>query len=180
MRRFSYAIARGYANQWWHVVAGTSRNVVAGISRALAIAILLGTMPLVACSGGPQVIVHTTAGTEVTVTVEIAATVPQRSRGLMFREELAPMHGMLFLFPVESIQSFWMKNTPLSLDIVFIDSGHQIVGIQANTKPYSERQLSVGRPSRYVLEVEAGFCARHGIQTGDRLEFRGIDLDAAT
>jgi len=93
----------------------------------------------------------------------------------MFRRELEPMHGMLFLFGVDADRPFWMKNTPLSLDILFIDASLRVVGIHANTVAYSERQLRAGRRSRYVLEMAAGFCAREGVQVGDSVEFRGIE-----
>lgn len=129
---------------------------------------------LLSGSTAPQVTIHRATGKPVTVTVEIAATPAQRERGLMFRRELPSAGGMLFIFPSESDHRFWMKNTALSLDIIFIGSNLRVVGMQTDAVPYSERRLSVGKPSRYVLEVAAGFCAREGIQVGDRVEFRGI------
>jgi len=92
----------------------------------------------------------------------------------MYRRDLAADAGMLFLFPVEAEQQFWMKNTPLPLDMVFIRHDHTIAGIVADTRPFTTRPLSVGAPSQYVLEVHAGFCARHGITAGDRVEFVGV------
>lgn len=137
---------------------------------------LFSALLLLAASAVPQVVIHAGSGSEVSVTVEIADTPARRERGLMFRRNLEPMHGMLFLFQGDADRPFWMKNTPLSLDIVFIDQNRRVVGIQANTVPYSERQLRAGRPSRYVLEVVAGFCAREGVQVGDSVEFRGVEL----
>jgi len=139
---------------------------------------LLAAVLLLAASAPPQVVIHTGSGREVTVDVEVAATPAGRARGLMFRRELAPMHGMLFVFPEEADHAFWMKNTQVSLDIIFIDTGHRVVGIETNTMPYSERRLRAGRRSRYVLEVPAGSCASQGIEVGDSLEFRGIDAAA--
>ena len=142
---------------------------------AMRVGVLLATIPLLAASAPPRVLIHTTSGGEVSVAVEIAATPACRQRGLMFRRELEPMHGMLFVFQEDADRPFWMKNTPLPLDIVFIDASRRVVGIQANTVPYSERRLRAGRPSRYVLEVAAGFCAREGVQVGNSVEFRGIE-----
>jgi hypothetical protein len=96
----------------------------------------------------------------------------------MFRDSLPAGHGLLFVFPVTADHQFWMRNTPLALDIVFIDEAHRIVGIRADTIPYSERRLGVGRPSRFVLEVPAGFCAREGIGVGDRLDLVGVEAAA--
>jgi uncharacterized membrane protein (UPF0127 family) len=110
----------------------------------------------------------------VTVTVEIADTPEARSHGLMYRNDLAADAGMLFIFPVASEQRFWMKNTPLPLDMVFIGSDHRIAGIVADTHPFSTAPLGVSAPSQYVLEVHAGFCAKHGIAAGDRVEFARV------
>ena len=129
------------------------------------------------CSQQPWVVVHTQRG-PVTVEVEVADTPEKRAQGLMYRRDLARDAGMLFAFPAESEQHFWMKNTPLPLDMIFIGANRRIVGIVANTRPFSERLLSVGDPTRYVLEVHAGFCARKGIITGDRVEFVRVE-DAA-
>jgi len=125
-------------------------------------------------AGTPQAVIRGAAGTSTTVEVEVAATAAARERGLMFRQELPSSSGMLFLFPQEADHAFWMRNTPLSLDIVFIGSDRRIVGIAADTVPYSERHLRVGKASRYVLEVGAGFCARQGVRVGDCVEFHGI------
>lgn len=76
---------------------------------------------------------------------------------------------MLFVFPDSAVRSFWMKNTPLALDLIFIDES-RVVGIIENAVPFSLVSRSVGVPSRYVLEVHAGFARRHGIETGDRVE----------
>ncbi len=131
---------------------------------AAALAVALG------CASSPGVRIHTAAGRTLTVTVEIAVTPAERERGLMFRSPLADGHGMLFIFPRATDHQFWMKNTPAPLDIVFIGEDGRIVGIRPDTVPYSEARLSVGRPSRYVLEVAAGYCAREGVAVGDRVE----------
>ncbi len=81
---------------------------------------------------------------------------------------------MLFLFPHEELLSFWMKNTPLPLDIIFINTARMIVSIVQNTTPFSEKPLPSGSPAQFVLEMNGGFCQQHGITVGDRVEFAGI------
>ncbi len=107
----------------------------------------------------------------MTVQVEIADTPDTRARGLMYRRDLPADAGMLFIFTTESQQQFWMKNTPLPLDMIFIDKGRRIVGIVPETRPFTTNPLGVDAPSQYVLEVNGGFCARHGIQAGDIVDF---------
>jgi uncharacterized membrane protein (UPF0127 family) len=125
-----------------------------------------------ACAGTPppQVTLHPQAVSPIHVSVEIANTNEKRALGLMYRQELPELHGMLFLFPRQGPQSFWMKNTPLPLDIIFIDTSLTIVNIARNTTPYSEKPLSSDKPAQFVLEVNGGFCQRHGIAMGDRVE----------
>ncbi|MFC6656249.1 DUF192 domain-containing protein [Roseibium salinum] len=100
---------------------------------------------------------------------EIAATSEQRARGLMFREEMAADHGMLFIFEGESNRSFWMKNTPLPLDIIYIDAAGRIVSIAADTTPFSEAVIPSGAPARFVLELNAGTAEKIGIERGDQV-----------
>ncbi len=119
----------------------------------------------------PQVTLFPQQGGPVRVSVEIANTEEKRQFGLMYRTDLPEMQGMLFLFPREELLSFWMKNTPRSLDIIYINSAHTIVSIARNTTPFSEEHLPSGKPAQFVLEVNAGFCERHGVIEGDRIEF---------
>ena len=126
---------------------------------------------LSACSNaasGPVVTVHSAKG-DAEVTVELARTREQQARGLMYRTELAEGSGMLFVFDDETERSFWMSNTPISLDILYIRSDATVVSIAANTTPYSEKKIPSRGPARYVLEVPAGWSERHGVKPGDRL-----------
>jgi hypothetical protein len=125
---------------------------------------------LAACSQRPEVVIDSAHGS-VTVQVEIADTPDTRARGLMYRRELGANAGMLFVFPNESDQQFWMKNTALPLDMVFIGKQRRIVGIVPQARPFTTNSLGAGIPSQYVLEVNGGFCARHGINAGDTVEF---------
>ena len=101
---------------------------------------------------------------------ELAATEAERSRGLMFRKELPEGHGMLFDFEKDQPVSFWMHNTYISLDMIFITGDGRIVRIAENTEPLSDRLIPSGAPIRAVLEVIAGTARKFGIAPGDRLE----------
>jgi uncharacterized membrane protein (UPF0127 family) len=127
-------------------------------------------VPLAACSQAPSVVIHTRRGTTA-VRVEIADTPDKRTTGLMYRRDLAPEAGMLFLFPAATPQKFWMKNTVLPLDMIFIGPTRTIVGIVADARPFSTNPLGPDEPSQYVLEVNAGYAAKHGLAVGDRVEF---------
>ncbi|MET1415374.1 DUF192 domain-containing protein [Roseibium sp. HPY-6] len=109
--------------------------------------------------------------------VEIAATDRQRSRGLMFREEMAADHGMLFIFESEGDRYFWMKNTPLPLDIIYIAANGAIVSIAADTTPFSEKTIPSGAPAQYVLELNAGTAAKLGIDVGDKVSSPSMAAD---
>ena len=91
------------------------------------------------------------------IDVEIADNDQKRHVGLMFRESMDTSQGMLFIFPKEEEQAFYMKNTIMPLDIIFINAQHQIVKIYKHTTPFSEKDLPSFRPVLYVVEVNAGF-----------------------
>ena len=108
-------------------------------------------------------------------TVELADTVDKQSLGLMFREEMADDHGMLFTFPVEAMRSFWMKNTRIPLDIFYFDADLQLVSVSENARPCKTQRCptypSKG-PAKYVLELNAGKAAELGVEPGDPIELR--------
>ncbi len=103
----------------------------------------------------------------VKIDAEFADTEYDRQRGLMFRKTMQEGQGMLFIFPVEEMQSFWMRNTYISLDMIFIDANKKIVTIHKNTKTLSDQSYPSTAPSKYVLEVVSGFCVKHGVEVGD-------------
>jgi uncharacterized membrane protein (UPF0127 family) len=105
------------------------------------------------------------------IDIEIADNIAEREQGLMFRDTMAQNAGMLFLMETEEIQAFWMKNTILSLDIIFVDSDRRIVSIKSNCKPYSLDQIESVKPALYVVEVNAGYTAKQGINAGDMISF---------
>jgi uncharacterized protein len=130
-----------------------------------------------ACEAQPRVAISTQSGREVVFQVEVADTPAKRELGLQYRKELGSDRGMIFLFAAEAPQTFWMKNTPIPLDMIFINRDRRIVGIIEQTVPYSLESRSVKAPSQYVLEINGGLAKRHGIQAGDRVRFEGISTD---
>ena len=111
-------------------------------------------------------------------TVEMATTPSQQERGLMFRKDLAPNAGMLFDFVNEGPQAFWMKNTLIPLDMVWIDEAHRIVHIAHDVPPCKADPCPDYPPhakASSVLELAAGAAARHHLKEGDLLLFEGLD-----
>lgn len=109
------------------------------------------------------------ADTLTTIAIEIADTDSARQRGLMERTSLPDASGMLFIFEQEEPQGFWMANTPLSLDILYVGADSGIVSMAKYTTPYSDETLPSAGPAQYVVEVPAGFADRYGIVEGDRV-----------
>jgi hypothetical protein len=106
------------------------------------------------------------------IAVEIAATPETHARGLMGRYLTDDNQGMLFVFPRPEPRSFWMRNTPTSLDILFINEDRKVLNVAKATRPMSdERYRSLG-PARYVVEVQAGFADRYGIRKGTGIRWR--------
>jgi uncharacterized protein len=106
------------------------------------------------------------------IDVEIADTDDKRHTGLMFRESMEDNQGMLFIFPREEPQGFYMRNTIIPLDIIFINSKGLIVKIYKNTTPFSEEDLPSIKPILYVVEVNGGFSDKYKIKEGDMIEWR--------
>lgn len=116
-----------------------------------------------------SLVIETAAGERHAFTVELALTGEQQARGLMHRESLAEDAGMLFVYPRDRMISMWMRNTLISLDMLFLDRRGRIVRIAERTTPLSDATISSGRPARAVLEVPAGTARRLGLATGDRV-----------
>ena len=106
--------------------------------------------------------------------VEVALTPEEHARGLMYRTRLAPDAGMVFVFAEPQIQRFWMKNTLIPLDMIFIDSDRRIVGVVENAAPKTEDERRVDAPSQYVLEIGGGLAARLGIHAGQSVDLQGV------
>lgn len=110
-----------------------------------------------------------------TIQIEIADTDSARVRGLMQREGLPPQTGMLFVFDVEEPQSFWMANTPLSLDMFFVDADSEIVSIKKYTRPLSPESVVSDAPARFVIETPAGYADSRGITEGVRVAWERFE-----
>jgi uncharacterized membrane protein (UPF0127 family) len=143
------------------------------LARGFATIVLVLGLTVSACANEPRVVLHTGGG-DVTVTVEVAASPAQQSLGLMYRKELGAAAGMLFVFDTAVEHPFWMKNTVLPLDMIFLGDDRKIVGIVKDAVPFTTTSRTVGVPSRYVLEVNAGFSEKHGVKTGDQATFENV------
>ena len=110
-------------------------------------------------------------GTRIPFKVELADTPEAQARGLMFRDALGDLEGMIFPSDTPEVRSFWMKNTPLSLDIIFIGADGRIINIAANTEPYSLASVTSKGAAGAVLELRAGRAKALGIVPGDRVKF---------
>ena len=108
------------------------------------------------------------------VSVEVADTDASRQQGLMYRRSLAQDHGMLFVFPSSEEHTFWMHNTLIALDMIFLDDARAVLGVVANAAPQTDTGRGVGKPSRYVVEVAAGEAAAHAVGPGTHAAFIGV------
>ena len=127
-----------------------------------------------ACDAQPKVTITTQDGRQISFQVEVADSPSKREMGLMYRTELADDRGMIFVFPSESQQSFWMKNTPRSLDMIFISRERKIVGIVERATPFSLEPRFVEGKSQFVFEINGGLSQRHGFKAGDSVQFDGF------
>jgi uncharacterized membrane protein (UPF0127 family) len=123
-------------------------------------------------AGGETRVIVEAGGRTHTVTVEVADDDATRERGLMFRERLDQDRGMLFVFEEEGEHVFWMKDTLIPLDMIFVDGLGRVVGVVSRAEPRSLAPRS-GGPSRYVLEVAGGWAEERGLRPGDRVRFQG-------
>lgn len=121
-----------------------------------------------------RVVLEPPGADPVVVDVEVVATGALRRRGLMFRRTLAPSAGMLFVFDRPDVQSFWMHDTYLRLDMIFIGADRRVVGLVENAAPLTDADRAVDAESQYVLEVHGGFAREHGITPGIAVRFEGL------
>jgi uncharacterized protein len=119
--------------------------------------------------------VDSTGKNLVKIDIEIAGNDFDRELGLMFRKSMEMKQGMLFIFPEESIQSFWMRNTEISLDMIFVNKERQIVTIAKNTTVLSDQTYRSTKPAEYVVEVDAGFCNNFNVKVGDEIKWKRTD-----
>jgi uncharacterized membrane protein (UPF0127 family) len=131
-----------------------------GVSRAVLAAPMLETVEIVTARGRPRFL------------VEIAATRAEQARGLMFRKSLAPDRGMLFIYKQPQPAAYWMKNTLVPLDILYIQPNGRILSIVRNARPHDETPLPSGGLVLGVLELAGGRAAQLGVPPGDRVLHR--------
>ncbi len=125
---------------------------------------------LAACSNAEsRLVLHTDKG-EFPFTVEIADDDAERARGLMFRESLAPDAGMLFDYGEERLASFWMQNTLIPLDMIFIGADGVVKTIHVNARPLDTTSIPSKVPVRFVLEIPGGRSTEIGLEVGDTVE----------
>ena len=141
------------------------RRNVALVSVSL---LILGS---ISCFGLDDTVVHFN---DYIFSVEVAQTRSERARGLMHREQLEPDEGMLFVYEKEGERSFWMKNTLIPLDIIWIDADKEVVFIHERAQPCKVEpcpKISPDVKASYVLELNAGSVEKIGLSVGDKLEF---------
>lgn len=124
-------------------------------------------------TGKPTVVFETNQG-DVPVVVDVARTPTQKEQGLMWVEHLAEGRGMIFLMGPERPLTFWMKNTYIPLDMIFLDAKRVVVGVVHNAEPLTLSPRRVDHPSAYVVEVPGGFAAKRGIDTGVKARFEDL------
>ncbi len=142
------------------------------MKRTLAVSMLAA----LAVQSGPHADVSLPDRT--TIRAEIAATEPERERGLMFRESLPQNAGMLFVFDEPGLHAFWMKNTLIPLDMLWLDTGGRIVSIAESAQPCKTPECPTYPPhaqASYVLEVNSGFTKKHQLRVGDTLAISGVE-----
>lgn len=160
----------------------TARRAAVAIALALAATPALAQIPRQdpkSCKGQPEIkpleplSVRTDKGV-ARFQVEIADSEMEREYGLMCRRALAADRGMLFLFPRATPQMFWMRNTLIPLDIIYIGADGRVVSISRNVQPLDESGAPSSGPAKYVLELAAGRAAQIGLLPGDRVLHRAM------
>lgn len=156
------------------VAAAAVASLLAGCGADANAGAVPSPMPTVAPSGLPLVPLQIRSGTRThNFTVEVARTEEEQARGLMFRNSLAPDAGMIFPFSPPRPAGFWMKNTLIPLDMIFVRSDGTIERIAANTIPHSLQSVESYGVVGAVLEIAGGRSAQLGIKEGDRVSWPG-------
>ena len=158
-----------------------SRLCVAVLLWSSALGVAWAEMPE---AGIPQALplvplaIETRTG-EVALQVQVADNDVRRQTGLMFRKSMPETEGMLFIFQETRFVSFWMKNTFIPLDLLFVDDDGTVTSIARDTTPFSLEPIPSEKPSRAVLEINAGASARLGIEVGDHLRHAAFEPSSA-
>jgi uncharacterized membrane protein (UPF0127 family) len=163
--------------------APARRGLLAGVALALAVAAGAmgpacktehGQAPTGAARTPAPTVTIETAGRPLSFRVELAISRDEQARGLMYRQHLDADAGMLFVNDAPGPLVFWMKNTFIPLDMIFIGADRRIVGVVENAVPQTESPRRVNGLSQYVLEIGGGLASKLGIQAGQRVDFQGV------
>ena len=140
---------------------------------AVAMAIAAVALPLAACSDEGKLVLHSATG-DYSFNVEVVDTNESRAKGLMYVQELADDAGMLFDFKEEREVSFWMRNTFIPLDMVFIDKDGVVKNIHVNARPHDVTGIPSEGPVQFVLEIPGGRSVEIGLQPGDTMDHKRV------
>jgi uncharacterized membrane protein (UPF0127 family) len=148
-----------------------NRLFIVSISAIAIIVLAMGALVFITQQTGPASRVDLVRGngTVMRIDVEIADSPDERAQGLMNRNSLSKEAGMLFIFDNDEPRYFWMKDTLIPLDMIFIASNLTIIDIHENATPLSEVAIASSGPCKYVLEVNGGLCSAYDIDIGDRV-----------
>lgn len=151
----------------WFGAVGLAAALLTGQAVAAERGAPGATCPNTGLKTVPMVLV--TAKGKFRYTLEVASTESQQACGMMFRKSMAPGKGMFFEFSEPRSATFWMENTPLPLDIIFVKPDNRVLSVTANAKPLSRMLIDSGGVAAAVIELNAGQAARIGLKAGDRL-----------
>ncbi len=134
----------------------------------MALAFVPG-MSISAAPAKTPLVVTGAAHPPITFNVEAAITRAQLETGLMYRDHINPDYGMLFMFDHPSMQSMWMHNTRVSLDMLFMDEAGRVIKIHENARPFDDTPIESGGPVKAILEIQGGQAAKAGLKVGDQV-----------
>ena len=157
----------------------SAHRIGSNLRRAgIAMAVILAAAPLAACSDEGKLVLHSSTG-DYSFNVEVVDTPESRAQGLMYRQELADDAGMLFDFKGEQPVSFWMRNTFIPLDMIFVDAKGVVKNIHVNARPHDPTGIPSDGPVQFVLEIPGGRSVEIGLKAGDTMDHPRVGVPAA-
>ena len=134
--------------------------------------------PVFSHEGTAQILRQGSADTLVSLAIEFAISDTEQRQGLMFRKSMGEKQGMLFIFEAEEERFFWMRNTYLSLDILYLNKDLEIITIHEQVIPLYDGRIPSFNPAQYVLEVIGGFCQQYQVRKGDKIQYQRLPTGA--